>query len=352
MKDNSKNKQGNNIGCGTIIVLLIVISVALMFLKMFRWFFLCLGIGILLYLKISKTDQKENDNEKIVASQICKVCGAPIHISDITSDVIKCEYCGAVTSVDSDTFNFLKSKGKDSVDKRKALLIVAVLSIIFSIIGFVLAVNGYGEDSTYNENESAVDMTEDYTANKTPEGQAGDETTLIKEEEKKDEKVDKKTSSSNNEKFDKLQNCFISINEDSTKDDILKLINDADLEYTEGKYNGGIVTFKIAYTKGAAQQKYADAGDCVSVSFDNEDKLQYVEYSNQLNLKIALYYNHGTYWDFRDGMAKDYSGYYVYEPGKNTGGIIINYNNGYSQSTGYYPADDAITAINMIKNIE
>ena len=72
-------------------------------------------------------------------------------------------------------------------------------------------------------------------------------------------------------------------------------------------------------------QKYAESGDSLEVSFNKEDgTILYAEYFNEASFRNALYYNYGTYWDFReDELDNTYTGYYYYKPGDTKGGITM-----------------------------
>lgn len=152
--------------------------------------------------------------------------------------------------------------------------------------------------------------------------------------------------------YDELENVFIALNDNSTEDDLLELIDKYDLEYTAQDYNGTPKKkqYKLAYTHEVALQKYADSGDYVEVTFNKMDgSFMYAEYFNQTAFKAAVHYNYGTYWDFREKEANNnYTGYYYHSSGDNKGGITIQYSNGNSKETGYYNVDSAEEALNAL----
>ena len=149
--------------------------------------------------------------------------------------------------------------------------------------------------------------------------------------------------------YDELQNIFLSVDKDIKEDDILNLIEEYGLEYTVEEYNGTPKerNYSIAFEADVALQKYAEAGDCIEVSFDkNDGTILYAEYASEESSKNAVYYNYGTYWDFREDVPDNaYTGYYYHEPGDTKGGITIKYSNGNSKETGYYSVDSAEKAL-------
>lgn len=151
---------------------------------------------------------------------------------------------------------------------------------------------------------------------------------------------------------DELQKVFLSINKDTTEDEVLDLITEYGLESTVEEYNGRPKSrnYCIAFVADVALQKYAESGDKLEVSFDkNDGSILYAEYFNEESFKNAIYYNYGTYWDFReDEPDNSYSGYYYHKPGDTKGGITIKYSNGNSKETGYYNVDSAELALSYI----
>lgn len=152
--------------------------------------------------------------------------------------------------------------------------------------------------------------------------------------------------------YDNLQTMFLSIDKDTTEDDILKLIEEYDVAYTAEDYNGTPKErcYNIAFEEGAALQRYADSGDTLEVSFDqNDGTVLYAEYFNDEAFMDALYYNYGTHWDFsEDEPGNVYSGYYYYKPGDTKGGITMKYSNGNTKETGYHSVDSAEDALGDI----
>ena len=149
--------------------------------------------------------------------------------------------------------------------------------------------------------------------------------------------------------YDNLQKMFLSIDKGTTEDDLLKLIEEYGVAYTAEDYNGTPKKrcYNIAFEEGTALQRYADSGDTLEVSFDqNDGTILYAEYFNDEAFMDALYYNYGTYWDFsEDEPGNVYSGYYYYKPGDTKGGITMKYSNGNTKDTGYHSVDSAEDAL-------
>ena len=152
--------------------------------------------------------------------------------------------------------------------------------------------------------------------------------------------------------YDELQNIFLSVDKDTTEDDILNLVEEYGLEYTVEEYNGRPKSrnYCIAFEADVALQKYADSGDVLEVSFDkNDGTILYAEYFNNEAFMETVYYNYGTYWDFgEDEPGNVYSGYYYHKPGDTKGGITMKYSNGNTKETGYHSVDSAEDALGDI----
>ena len=83
--------------------------------------------------------------------------------------------------------------------------------------------------------------------------------------------------------YDDIQKMFLAIDKDTTEDDLLKLIEEYEVAYTAEDYNGTPKKrcYNIAFEEGAALQRYADSGDTLEVSFDqNDGTVLYAEYFN------------------------------------------------------------------------
>lgn len=148
--------------------------------------------------------------------------------------------------------------------------------------------------------------------------------------------------------YDDLQSMFIGITTETSKEDIQAAIDKSGLPYTSEEYNGDPkeVTYQIAYTEGAAKQKYGDTGDYVSVSFSQEDgSLLTAEYCKASTFKSAVLYNYGVYWDFNFEKDNDYAGYYWNKSGDGKGGVTLKYSNGNEAETGYHKVADAAEAV-------
>lgn len=152
--------------------------------------------------------------------------------------------------------------------------------------------------------------------------------------------------------YDKLQSLFLTFSFETKEEDLIKWIEDNNLEYTAKKYNGSPKTmhYKIAYEHDVALQKHAKSGDYIEISFNIADGVfMYAEYFNNGTFKIALLYNYGTYYDFREsGGNNKYSGYYYHKSGDDEEGIVIEYNNGNKTETGYYSVKNGEDALSNV----
>lgn len=157
--------------------------------------------------------------------------------------------------------------------------------------------------------------------------------------------------------YDSLQTIFLSFTHDTTVEELDALIADNGLCYTRKEYNksggGKSVGYKIAYTDGAAKQSHADSGDYIKVFFDKESgMLMTAQYVKSGTVGSALLYCFGTWFDFRDSNAEDYSGYYLIDSLSKEVGITIKYDNGYEVETNYFAYDSAEELIQHIINLE
>lgn len=153
--------------------------------------------------------------------------------------------------------------------------------------------------------------------------------------------------------FDKLQKIFISITETTSIEDIENAISQNELCYSAAEYNksggGKSVRYVLAYTDGAAAQKYADSGDYLEISFDesSNNRIMYSQYVNSASY-TGLFYNYGTWFDFSEKDVGPYSGYYVIDAFAKEDGLTIEYSNGNKKYTNYFPypsAEDVIKAL-------
>lgn len=180
-------------------------------------------------------------------------------------------------------------------------------------------------------------------------GRTGSNTSSANQEEEK--QTNDTTEISDSEapaEYDDLQTMFLNITASTSEDDVKAVIEQYGLARTVEEYSGTpkVRTYKAAYSDGAAKQKYADEGDSVEVSFNQDDgSLTTAVYSCSKTLKSAVLYNYGTYWDFNFEKCNEYAGYYWKQPGDSKGGITLTYSNGNSSETGYHKAADAKEAI-------
>ena len=155
------------------------------------------------------------------------------------------------------------------------------------------------------------------------------------------------------QEYDALQKIFLEINKETTEDKLLKLIEEHSVEYTAEEYNGTPKSrnYNIAFDSDVVLQKYAESGDSLEAcTFLIRKMAQF--YMQSILMKhrseYALYYNYGTYWDFReDELDNTYTGYYYYKPGDTKGGITMKYDNGNSKETGYHSVSRGEEALTL-----
>lgn len=154
--------------------------------------------------------------------------------------------------------------------------------------------------------------------------------------------------------YDDLQKVFLALGETTRPEDVEQLIGDAGLKYTFEEYNsssGKTVKYQLAYTEGAALQKYAESGDYLEIAFggENKDEFMYAQYVNEKAASYtALLYDHGTWYDFSDNNAEDYGGYYISDSFSGKSGIKIKYTNGNEAETNYLPCGSGEEAIKKV----
>lgn len=153
--------------------------------------------------------------------------------------------------------------------------------------------------------------------------------------------------------YDSLQELFVSISKDTTSKELEDDIASKSLHFTSQEYNksgGGRSTqYVIAFTDGAAAQKYADSGDRLTVDFDNDNgTIMYAQYTKESSSESALFYNYGYWYDFSQKSPGDYSGYYYIDPMGKKNGITIKYSNGREKKTNYFQRGSAESALNSV----
>lgn len=196
------------------------------------------------------------------------------------------------------------------------------------------------EEETMIEEDSEIEVEQEETTKR-----AETESDSVEEQDIEDNLV---------YEYDDLQNLFIGLNVNITPDELESCIEKYSLEHTVGEYNsssGKEIMYCVAYTEGAAAQKYADSGDHLKVTFggENKDEFMYAEYVNENDISYtALFYDHGVYWDFSEGNAEDYSGYYINDSFSGKTGIVIKYDNGRESKTNYFRYNSAEEVIQKI----
>lgn len=207
------------------------------------------------------------------------------------------------------------------------------------------------------EKEAAEKETKKKTEEKTEKAKGEVKQKSEKEITKKAENTTKAESKKEPVKYqyDVLQNLFMSITDKTTVSDIDTYIANNSLAVTSQEYNksggGKELTYKIAYTEGVAAQKYADSGDHIEISFDKDKSNQIMTAQYVMEEKpdyTALFYNYGTWYDFREDAPSKYTGYYIVDTfGKNKG-IVIQYKNGNKTDTNYFECKSAEKTVQKV----
>lgn len=136
----------------------------------------------------------------------------------------------------------------------------------------------------------------------------------------------------NNSDYDELQNLYLTIDDTTTYDDLLSTVTELNLFHNEHEFSSG-PTIKVAFDEGVTKFKHADSGDYVNISFNEDKRIDYVEYFNHEIFITLLDYRNGTYWDFRDNP--EYKGYYINTYNDKAGSFTIKYDNGNEKETDY-----------------
>ena len=158
----------------------------------------------------------------------------------------------------------------------------------------------------------------------------------IEESKGKPETSEEPIDNSDELEYDDLQELYLTIDEDATYESLLSQIENKNLAYREEDFNSG-PSIKVAFEDGVTKFKHADSGDHVQISFNEELKIEVVEYFNN-DIFITLFdYKQGTYWDFRD--QPEYAGYYINTYNDKAGDFTIKYDNGNESETDYLKVD-------------
>ena len=241
----------------------------------------------------------------------------------------------------------------DLQEEKQMKKIVVMLLVTFAMLSLVACGDSFeqGMKDAMNDTSQADGETEAESQETEPESP---EPETPAEQEPETAADQQRQESPTVVEYDNLQTVFLALNENTTPDELEKLISESELFYTAEEYNsssGKTVSYNIAYTEGAAAQKYAEAGDHLTVDFDGDskDEFMYAQYVNEKDVSYsALLYDHGTWYDFRDANAEDYGGYYVVDSISGKGGITVKYSNGNETETGYIPCTSGEEAIQKI----
>ncbi len=149
--------------------------------------------------------------------------------------------------------------------------------------------------------------------------------------------------------YDQLECLYLSINENMNYEEVLKIVESTGLPFTDIKYNGSR-KIKVAFTEGSAKQKYAEGGDHLEISFDDEEregiyKFSTLEYFNNAKFITIFQYEGGTYWELYN--CKD-RGYFINDY-DNKGNYEMTFNNGNKKITKYIKVNSKEEQLSYIR---
>lgn len=146
--------------------------------------------------------------------------------------------------------------------------------------------------------------------------------------------------------YDGLQSVFTEITLDTTAQELEKIITDKGLCYTTEEYSTedeDAVIYNLAFTEESAKQENAQPGDHLEVWFEKESGAMMLAryFKEESSDYTGLLYGFGTWYDFKDIDAEDYSGYYVVDSyGKNEG-VKLKHTDGKETRSNYFACDSA-----------
>lgn len=171
------------------------------------------------------------------------------------------------------------------------------------------------------------------------------------EEEEKDE-----SGASAQEKqyeYDALQSVFIGITLETTEQELEEMIADQGLYYTTEEYSTedeDTLIYNLALTEESAKQENAQPGDHLEVWYEKSQGAMMLAryFKAESSDYTGLLYGFGTWYDFKDIHAEDYSGYYVVDSyGKNEG-IKLKHTDGKESRSNYFACDSAEEVIDKV----
>lgn len=230
--------------------------------------------------------------------------------------------------------------------KKKSVFILLLLPVILSFTGCGVSQDEY--DNLLKEQEELMiqlqEVRKDYN-------DLQDEYDNLKAEyDNYKTKIDATNQSTETSYYDTLQNLFLTLSLDSTKEDLEGFVQQYDLPYTSKEYADNTICYIVAFTEESARQTHAESGDRLEVNFSQENGiLTYAEYTSNTHSCSALLYNYGT-WFYLNQKAPGgkYTGYYIIDPFSDKPGITIKYDNGNETETNYFRCDTAKDALQQV----
>ena len=211
------------------------------------------------------------------------------------------------------------------------------IGVIFIGIPFTIGlIHGLTGTESKSEKVVAEKKVEEEAKNEQEASNNQKKESIAKVESKKNE--DSSKIAKEEVSYDQLESLYLKINEKMSYEEILKIVEETGLPFTEVEYNGS-KKIKVAFTEGVAKQRYADSGDNLEISFDQESDRKYafgtLEYFNNDKFVTIFQYEGGTYWDFYNCQDK---GYFINDI-DNKGNYEMTFNNGKKKKTKYIKAN-------------
>ena len=135
---------------------------------------------------------------------------------------------------------------------------------------------------------------------------------LIDIDEKTNSILDDNVNQESSISYDLLQELYLTIDSSKSYKDVIELINNFGLPFSDRKYSHGR-TIKVAFDEKVTPHTHAKEGDHIEITFlgNNKDEnytLGTLEYFNNEKFITIFQYIDGVYWDFRNGED---AGFYI-----------------------------------------
>ncbi len=274
-----------DVGCGTVIGIVILFALAVAFLKTFWWLLIGIGVAMVVYQRIKRPkDLGQNDKEKKEYSQSCPTCGAKCIIKDTTS-LIECEYCGSTFPANEGILKILKEEEIKEQEKKSVkelnLIPIAAIFLVLGVVGLFLKVTGFGDSTDNNTTSTGTGQTQVtsapiHKATPTPEITITDSTDSdIVKEDVSSESSTVATDTKKNNKEISLQDFYNDFCANGSIENIEDIADKYGLYTGSYKESSKSKSYKIAYYQGTAEindeKDLNSEGNYILVSFNPID---------------------------------------------------------------------------------